>query len=199
MENIIGFIISASLLAILPGPDILFVITQGITNGKKSAIYTATGLCCGCIFHTTMAAFGISLIFKQSVIAYRCLQIFGIIYLLYLAIKSFNSIFSMSNTINSCGGFQKGILMNILNPKVALFFSAFLPQFVPLKTHNYAIYIIFLGCLFAIISWTVFALCSILAAKFNNFMKENIFFQKYINKIASLCYLIIAGFLIFAK
>ena len=65
MNNILSFVLASIILAIIPGPDILFVITQAVINGKKSAIMTATGLASGCIFHTTLAAFGVSVIFQQ--------------------------------------------------------------------------------------------------------------------------------------
>ncbi len=192
MQNLILFVIASASLAVIPGPDILFVITQGITQGRKAAILTSTGLVSGCIFHTTLAAFGISIIFKQSKFAFLILQILGSCYLLFLAYKALksDSILKTDSDISS-SGFKKGILMNILNPKVALFFIAFLPQFVNKGTKHFALDMIFLGMLFAFISWIVFVICSILSAQFNKFFIKNEKFGKYINKFAASAYVTI--------
>lgn len=197
MANPGAFIIAVILLAIVPGPDILFVITQGITQGRKTAILTATGLVTGCIFHTTLAAFGISVIFQQSKTAFLALKIAGACYLLflaYMALKSNNNL--KINASSSKSGFKKGILMNILNPKVALFFIAFLPQFVSSDTNHFALEMILLGMIFAIISWAVFVVCAFLAAKFNQLIMQNENIGKYTNRFAASAYLIIAIWLL---
>ncbi len=199
MENIFAFIFACAMLAIIPGPDILFVITQGITRGKKSAIFTAAGLATGCIFHVTCAALGVSIIFKQSRIAFLILQLFGAGYLLYLAFRAFKSTKKLSANLNAAvSGYKKGILMNILNPKVALFFIAFLPKFVSKNTKHFALDMIFLGLIFIIVSFLVFCLCAILSSKFNKFIVENENFSNYANKFSGCVFIIIALFLLFA-
>lgn len=194
MSDLSLFILESSLLAIIPGPDILFVLAQGISHGKKPAILTATGLITGCIFHTTLAALGISIIFQQSKTAFLILKIAGAFYLLFLAysaLKSKNTQLKCSEE-SSISGFKKGILMNILNPKVALFFIAFLPQFVDKNTKNFVLDMVFLGTIFAIISWIIFVICALLASQFNKIILQNEKFSTYINKFAATAYLIIA-------
>lgn len=199
MDNFCAFICASAILAVIPGPDILFVITQGITLGRKQALLTATGLVTGCIFHTTLAAFGISVIFQRSQAAFFSLKIAGACYLLYLAYCALKSSGNLNcNMTSSKSGFKKGILMNILNPKVALFFIAFLPQFVSSETKHFALDMIILGAVFAFVSWCVFAVCSLLAAQFNQFIKNNKNFGNYVNKFAALAYVIIAMWLFFA-
>lgn len=199
MENFAAFIFASAMLAVIPGPDILFVITQGITFGKKQALLTATGLVTGCIFHTTLAAFGVSVIFQRSKTAFFSLKIAGACYLLYLAYCALKSNGNLSCNINSSqSGFKKGILMNILNPKVALFFIAFLPQFVSSETKHFALDMIILGTVFAFVSWCIFAVCALLASKFNQFIKNNENFGIYVNKFAALAYIVIAMWLFFA-
>lgn len=198
MINLYSFIAATITLAIIPGPDILFVITQAITNGKKPAIMTATGLATGCIFHTTLAAFGVSVIFQQSKAAFWCLKIAGISYLLYLAycaLKSDNKL-TINTEKATVSGFKKGILMNILNPKVIIFFLAFLPQFVSSETKHFALDMIFLGIIFAFVSWLVFVLCSILAAKFHQIIVKNKNSGKYVNRFAATAYVIISLWLL---
>lgn len=109
MSNFVSFIFACMLLAVIPGPDILFVITQGISQGKKAAILTSTGLITGCIFHTTLAAFGVSIIFQQSKTAFLLLKIAGACYLIFLA---YSALKSKSNklkktTNSSASGFKK--------------------------------------------------------------------------------------------
>ena len=198
MQNLLGFIIASATLAVIPGPDILFVITQGITYGKKPAIMTATGLATGCIFHTTLAALGVSVIFQQSKIAFTTLKIAGALYLLYLAycaLKADNQL-RINSENTSVSGFKKGILMNILNPKVIIFFLAFLPQFVSPETKHFALDMIMLGIIFAFISWTVFVICSVLSAQFNKIIRENNNCGKLVSKFAAASYTIIAVWLL---
>ncbi|MBQ2645706.1 LysE family translocator [bacterium] len=198
MNNILSFVLASIILAIIPGPDILFVITQAVINGKKSAIMTATGLASGCIFHTTLAAFGVSVIFQQSKTAFWCLKIAGTLYLLYLAYSALKSdkklIINMEN--KAVAGFKKGILMNILNPKVIIFFLAFLPQFISEKTKHFVFDMIYLGIIFAFVSWTVFVFCSILASKFHRIINENPNSNKFVNKFAATSYILISIWLI---
>lgn len=196
MENLYAFIFASAMLAMIPGPDILFVITQGIILGRKQAILTATGLVTGCIFHTTLAAFGISVIFQHSKTAFFTLKIAGACYLLYLAYRALKSSGNLNcNQHSSTSGFKKGILMNILNPKVALFFIAFLPQFVSSETKHFALDMIILGAIFAFVSWCVFAVCALLASQFNQFIKNNKNFGNFVNKFAALAYILIAAWL----
>lgn len=196
MENLYAFIFASALLAVIPGPDILFVITQGIVSGRKQAILTATGLVTGCVFHTTFAAFGISVIFQHSKTAFFTLKLAGACYLLYLAYCALKSGGNLSCNLNtSISGFKKGILMNILNPKVALFFIAFLPQFVSSDTKHFAFDMIILGAIFSIVSWCIFTICALLASQFNKFIKNNKNFGNYVNKFAALAYVLIAAWL----
>jgi threonine/homoserine/homoserine lactone efflux protein len=130
----IYFIIASSLLTIAPGPDILFLLTQSINHGAKSGFITALGLASGNLVHTLAAALGISLIFQTSPLALQLLKILGVIYLLYLAYETLkNKKALQSKPVLHAKGFSlylRGILMNALNPKVALFYIAFLPQFI---------------------------------------------------------------------
>ncbi len=82
------FIGASVILTLAPGPDIIFLITQGVSRGRRAGIFTAMGLASGCLVHTTAAALGVSVIFRTSVVAFHGLKVAGVIYLLYLAVKT---------------------------------------------------------------------------------------------------------------
>jgi len=131
------FIGASVLLTLAPGPDIIFLITQGLNRGRRAGFATAMGLASGCLVHTTAAALGVSVIFRTSALAFHGLKIAGVLYLLYLAWKTIghksgDSAQTASSAVLPSEGrtlYMRGVLMNLLNPKVALFFLAFLPQF----------------------------------------------------------------------
>ncbi len=191
--NLVSFVAVSMLLTIAPGPDIIYVITQSITQGKSAGIITSLGLCTGLIVHTTAAAFGVSAILQQSVIAFKILKYAGAIYLFFLAWKAFrekNELLSDMTARNkdSISLYRQGILMNILNPKVGLFFLAFLPQFVNANAGNIPGQMILLGILFILQAILIFSIVSICAgflgekilgrpniAKYVNYAKGGIF------------------------
>lgn len=166
--NVWGFISAAVLLTLMPGPDILFVITQSITRGRKAGMVFAAGLCTGLIAHVTAVSLGISVLLMSSPLAFTILKFAGAAYLLYLGVKAFlarhQNHFSLA-TDNAVSGklYRKGILMNILNPKVILFFLAFFPQFIDREIGNPIPQMLFLGLIFMIQAFLIFSLMAILA------------------------------------
>lgn len=201
MENLLFYIGSVVLITLLPGPDIIFVITQGLTRGRKEAIFTALGLGTGCIFHTTIAAFGIALIFQQSPLAFNILKILGVLYLLYLSYKAYKTDNDEINTEDNQAqaGFLKGILMNILNPKVILFFLAFLPQFVPTGTKNICLYMMMLGIIFMTFATIILTTMALISAKLNELLLKNKNLMVIINKFSAFAIFTLAILLAFTK
>ncbi len=193
------YIVSVIILTIIPGPDLIFLITQGLTKGRKEAVFTALGLSSGCLFHTTLAAFGVSIIFQQSAIAFNILKILGVLYLLYLSIKSYISAekFSLPKNTEAKSGYLKGVLMNILNPKVVLFYLAFLPQFVPAGTNKVWAYMMFLGLIFAFISLGILTTVAFISSVLNNLLLKNNKVMVIINKIGAFVIFLLALFLAF--
>lgn len=159
---ILPFIGVSIMLTLAPGPDIVFVITQSISQGKKSGVYTALGLASGVMVHTTAAALGISMILYKSNLAFNMVKYAGAVYLLYLAYKEFTSkeegiVLGEGIKRSYFQLYKKGIIMNILNPKVALFFLAFLPQFVVNNGTNVAFQMMVLGILFMLQAMVIFS------------------------------------------
>jgi threonine/homoserine/homoserine lactone efflux protein len=162
----------------MPGPDIIYVIVQSITNSKKHGIATAFGLGTGVVIHTALVAFGVSLIVKQSESLFFILKLFGALYLFYLAYASFKDITSYNFDSNKAADekliklFKQGFIMNVLNPKVSIFFLAFLPQFLFDKELTITIQIIILGGLFMMVSVLIFSFVAILAGSFAKYLRS---------------------------
>jgi threonine/homoserine/homoserine lactone efflux protein len=149
-------------LTIAPGPDNIFVMTQGITRGRRPAIVTALGMCSGVSIHTIAAAFGISALFYSSVLAFNLVKYAGAAYLLYLAcmtLKERSSV-RLANADDRplSALFKRGFIMNVLNPKVALFFLAFLPQFVSPTSGHVPLQMLLLGLIFMLQAVVIFCI-----------------------------------------
>jgi threonine/homoserine/homoserine lactone efflux protein len=183
------FILTSFLLCLAPGPDNIYVLTQGITKSKKAAIVATLGLCSGLIIHTTAAAFGISMIFRTSEIAFDIVKFLGAVYLLYLAYQAFkyrNEPLSMQNSSNELKKlYLKGFFMNVLNPKVAIFFLAFLPQFVNIKNGNVPLQMIVLGVIFMILTIIVFSTIGIAGNILSSRLLKKPSFVKFMNILTS--------------
>lgn len=164
--TVLSFVAASMLLSITPGPDILYVMTQSISQGKKAGIATALGLSTGLIVHTAAAALGVSAILQQSAVAFRILKYAGALYLFYLAWKALRekTAFALDAANTAKDGaalYRQGILMNILNPKVGLFFLAFLPQFVNSAAGNVPGQMIVLGLIFMLQTIVIFSLVAL--------------------------------------
>lgn len=158
------YFLGASLaLTIAPGPDNTFIVAQGISRGRKAAIVTALGMCSGISVHTTAAALGISALLYSSATAFQILKFAGAGYLLFLAwraLKEQQILLPQGATDGRSFRFlfRRGFVMNVINPKVALFFLAFLPQFVSPGSESASLQMFLLGLLFmaqAVVVFTV--------------------------------------------
>lgn len=178
LQTLISFAFATFFLAISPGPDNIFVLTQSIANGKKAGLLTVFGLMSGCLIHTTLIAFGVSVIIKENENIFIFIKILGASYLLYLAFKVYKSDAKLvlSNQIvkktTSIQLFKKGFIMNVLNPKVTLFFLALFPQFLFSSSIPTSVQFYVLGFIFILVSFIVFASISLLAARVSIFIRE---------------------------
>ena len=195
MSTCLLFLGASMALTIAPGPDNLFVITQGITRGRKAALLTTTGMIVGVTVHTTAAALGISAILYSSDLAFRLLQYAGAAYLFFLAVMTFlhrnETIAFQTNGKNKTAleMFGRGFLMNVLNPKVALFFLAFLPQFVNPDEPHRVLQMFQLGLIFMLQGFLVFGSIAMFTGAIGNAMKKHASMQKGLSLLAMCTYI----------
>ncbi len=191
------------LLTLMPGPDILYVLMQSITNGKKYGIITALGLVSGIIIHTTLVAFGVSAIIKQSESLFFGLKVIGALYLFFLAYKSLVSEETITlngevTSISLSKLYKRGFIMNVINPKVSIFFLAFFPGFLYSSTQNTIIQFYVLGILFMLQALVIFTLVSVLSGQFSSYLKTHKSFSKNIKWIKVFIFVAIAFFILFS-
>ena len=191
LTNIYMFIAASFLLCLAPGPDNIYVLTQGMTKSKKAAIVTTLGLTSGLVIHTSAAVLGISVIFQTSQLAFDIVKYIGALYLLYIAYQAFkhrNDSLDLSVT-NSSQELKKlyikGFIMNILNPKVSIFFLAFLPQFVTTTNGNIPLQMAILGTIFMILTLIIFSSIGIAGNLLSAKLLENPKITKYMNILTS--------------
>ena len=166
------------LLTIMPGPDIIYVLVQSVTNGKKYGIATSLGLVSGIIIHTSLVAFGVSAILKQSETIFFIIKLLGALYLLYLAYSTYKSKEEILLTTNTekkglLKLYKRGFIMNVLNPKVSIFFLAFFPGFLFSNTLSTVTQFYVLGFLFMAVSLFIFSTIAILAGTISDYIKQN--------------------------
>jgi len=146
------FLFAALMLNIAPGPDMLYVIGRSLGQGRKAGIVSALGIFVGCWAHILAAAFGIAALLRSSPIAFNVVRYAGAAYLVYLGVKMLvqrgNLAKQQPKPDNLAAIFRQGVITNVLNPKVALFFLAFLPQFVDVRRGSVIWQILLLGLIF---------------------------------------------------
>ena len=176
---LLSFIAATALLAFAPGPDNIYVLIQSVTNGVKFGLATVLGLITGCLVHTSLVAFGVSALINENETILFSLKIFGASYLLYLAYKVFkdksNITLSSQDAIKKSPIqlFKQGFIMNVLNPKVSIFFLAFFPGFLFSDSMETVNQFFILGFIFMGVSLVIFSLIAILAGTISNYLRQN--------------------------
>ena len=179
IETLFGFVVATSALAISPGPDNIYVLMQSITNGRNYGLATVAGLISGCLVHTTLVAFGVSAIIKNNDTLFLILKILGAVYLLYLAYKVYQSDAEVALTTENTPKrslwqlFKQGVIMNVLNPKVSIFFLAFFPGFLFSDTLSTVTQFYVLGLLFMLTSLIIFSAIAVLSGFISEYLKQN--------------------------
>lgn len=164
------FLLTSALLTLAPGPDVMYLLAKSLSDGAKSGIALAGGLSSGVVFHTGLVIFGVAALIQSSPAALSALKYGGAVYLLYLAWGAFRDkselrIGSTDAAKNLLSLYRRGVLMNVLNPKVLLFFLAFLPQFVSTEDGNAGKQIALLGFLFAVQAFLIFSAVAVCAGR----------------------------------
>lgn len=186
------FLSASALLALMPGPNNIFVLTESVAKGKRDGIAISAGLVSGVVVHTTIIATGLSVFIQQSETVFFIIKVLGALYLLYLAYESYqepidNDRSGMTQVkktklsekrVSFFSLYKKGVLMNVLNPKVTLFFIAFLPQFVAEDGFSFEIQIFLLGFAFMIQSFFIFVMIAVLADRLSIIFSSEIFWTR---------------------
>jgi RhtB (resistance to homoserine/threonine) family protein len=198
IENYIGFIVAGILLNLTPGADTMYILTRSITQGRKAGIYSVLGITSGGLIHTTFAAFGLSIILAKSALAFSIVKYIGVAYLVYLGIKMIterNNLFdNKSQKIETTDLFKiyrQGLLTNVLNPKVALFFLSLLPQFINPHYATGPIPFLILGVTF-MTTGTIWCLILAYSASFiTNTLRDNDRIGKMMQKISGFIFILL--------
>jgi threonine/homoserine/homoserine lactone efflux protein len=189
IDTLLIFFMASVLLALTPGPDNLFVLAQAAQQGKRAGIAVTVGLCTGLLVHTSAVALGVAAIFQASALAFSLLKYIGAAYLLYLAYRSFTAGAGGSGElqtqkINFRRLYGRGIIMNVTNPKVSLFFLAFLPQFTDPALGPLVPQILLLGLLFILSTILIFGGISLLAGGVGDYFRKSANARIFLNRLA---------------
>jgi threonine/homoserine/homoserine lactone efflux protein len=195
--SVAAFLGAAVLLTLMPGPDNLFVLAQSIAKGKNAGLSTSLGLCTGLLFHITAATAGLSALVYQSAFAFALVKYAGAAYLLYLAYKSFrdksaNFNLNSGNQLSYKALYKKGVIMNLLNPKVSLFFLALFPQFINDSAGSVPGQMLVYGLVFLVQALVIFALISFFAGGVGAVLQRSTSLSKRINQLQGTLFAFIA-------
>lgn len=203
LETVIAFVLASVILSLVPGPDNIYVMTNSALKGWRVGFYTTLGLCTGLIGHTFLVAIGVSVIFQTSALAFNGFKIIGAGYLIYLGWLSLQSkelnISGTGKDNSNRSYYITGVIMNLTNPKVALFFLVFLPQFVNISNDSVTIQVVLLGLLFILSALCVFSSIAFLGSFLEGYLKKSSSVNKNINKLAALVYFALAINLFFVS
>jgi len=197
IDVLLVFFSAAIALALVPGPDNIFVLTQSAVHGRMAGLVVTLGLVSGLIVHTTAVAFGVAVIFQTSQYAFTALKYAGAAYLLYLAWGAFRA------SSSKFGGeaaqaetvprqYARGFIMNVANPKVTIFFLAFLPQFVDPARGAIIPQFFLLGTFMMIASLLVFGTVALAAGSLGAWLKGSPRTQVWLNRVSGLVFVALA-------
>lgn len=180
--SIVLFVTASLAVIVAPGPDNVYVLTRGVAQGREVALASAWGMCSGLLFHTTLAALGLSAILARSVEVFSVIKYAGAAYLVYLGVRALLSKEEFVASAEEAPAarlrsfFFRGLTMNLLNPKVAVFFLAFLPQFASpsgATAHGVALRLVVLGLIFALLSVIVFSAIALFSGVLGDRLSKN--------------------------
>lgn len=196
IENFGIFIITALLFIITPGIDTVFVLNKSIGQGKKAGIYSTLGINGGVLIHTLFASLGLSLLIAKSATAFMVLKYVGALYLIFLGIQKLISKEKITfdnkdnKTVSNKKHFFSGLITNTLNPKVALFFLSFFPQFISKTEIENPVPFIILGIVYALIGIVWFLFLTYFSSVFSTKIKANEKFNKWLNNISGVVFIL---------
>ena len=197
IETLLTFFTASVLLALAPGPDNIFVLTQSSLYGRRAGLAVTCGLCTGLIGHSTAVALGVAVVFQRSAAAFSALKFIGAAYLVYLAWQAFRASATRIETegrgeANLRKLYGRGIIMNLTNPKVSIFFLAFLPQFADPSRGPIWLQLLLLGGVFILSTILVFGGIALLAGTLGQWLQRSDRVQGIMNKVAGAVFVVLA-------
>ena len=185
-----AFLGAAVLLALAPGPDNLFVLMQSAMRGRAAGLLVVLGLCSGLLVHTAAVALGLATLFASSALAFNLLKAAGAIYLVWLAWQAWHApaasaAHSAEAAPSALQLYRRGIVMNVTNPKVSIFFLAFLPQFVAAERGSVGQQVLALGTLFMLATLIVFGAIALAAGTLRELLLRSPRAQVTMNRVAA--------------
>ena len=204
LDTSLTFFAASVMLALVPGPDNVFVLLHSATHGWRSGLLVVLGLCTGLLFHTAAVALGLAALMASSSFAFAALTLLGAVYLLWLAWQSWNAPVHSSDAkpsldkpvpdsiLSTRQTYSRGVLMNITNPKVAIFFLAFLPQFVVANQGAVGLQILLLGGIFMVATLFTFGAIAFFAGRFGQVFQSSTIAQRSLNRLSSLVFCALA-------
>jgi RhtB (resistance to homoserine/threonine) family protein len=196
IENFTAFIVAGILLNITPGADAIYILSRSIAQGKKAGMASVLGVSTGGLVHTLLAALGLSIILAKSAVAFNIVKYVGVAYLVYLGIKMLvdkNNLFENKQTAFDYKSlwkiYRQGVFTNVLNPKVALFFLSFLPQFINPEHVTGPVPFLLLGFTFMTTGtlWCLFLAWS--ASLITNTLRKNDRISKFLQKASGVVFI----------
>ena len=177
MPDIGLFLVASALLTVAPGPDIIYVLTRGVSQGRRAGFAAALGFASGCIFHTVLAAVGIAALIRSSDLAFNVVRYAGAAYLVWIGIQALRhrssfSIEGAEDTKALATIYKQSVIGNMLNPKVTLFFLAFLPQFVDAQAGHIGWQMALLGVIFMLNTIVIFGAVALFAGWIGAWMRR---------------------------
>ncbi|MGE4594055.1 MAG: LysE family translocator [Gammaproteobacteria bacterium] len=199
IETILAFVSASVVLSFAPGPDSIFVLTQSAIRGWRVGVLTTLGLCSGLIVHTVLVSLGVAVIFQTSQLAFQGLKIIGACYLVFLAYRAIQggNIDLEGSDKPKKSFYLTGVVMNLTNPKVAIFFLVFLPQFVNTDSGRVSIQMFMLGLIFILCAFCVFSFIAYLSSFLKPLLSKSPALVKRLNIFAAFVYVALALHLLF--
>ncbi len=201
LEILIAFTLSSIALTLMPGPDIIYVISQSVLFGKRNGFLISLGLVTGLLFHTLIVIFGLATVINLYPNIIFIIKLLGSFYIVYLGFISLRRSFRINTNAKffyqeKNGGFYQGLIMNLLNPKVSLFFLAVFPGFLFSKSLSVQFQFLILGIVFFIQALVVFIIVTILSNHFFKSLKNSFGLRKLIFKLQGIILILIAIFIL---
>lgn len=198
LSTLFAFSGATLLLVLLPGPNLLFILGAGISGGRRTALAAAIGVEVGTLVHVVAAALGLSAVLQSSAVAFSAVKYLGVLYLVYLGIKALRARPSAHDEQqvepqSIMTAMRRGALVNVLNPKVSLFFLAFLPQFIDTDRGSSAQQILVLGAIFFAIALTIDLLYATGSGALSTWLTNRPAVLRQQERIAGVIYLCLAG------